>query len=91
MAVLPVRTADGKGRVTLGKEFAHRLVMVMPVAEGVVQVIRAEAVPERESWLYKNPDAMRMVMEGMAQAKAGGLADGPDLDADAKIAKAGEE
>jgi hypothetical protein len=91
MAAIPVKTADGKGRVTLGKEFAHRLVMVMPVAEGVVQVIRAEAVPERESWLYKNPKALRMVMEGIVQAKAGELADGPDLEADAKVAGAGEE
>ena len=86
MASLPVRTADGKGRVTLGKEFAHRLVMVMPVAEGVVQVVRAEAVPERESWLYKNPKALRMVLDGLAQAKAGELSDGPDLAGDSKTA-----
>jgi hypothetical protein len=86
-----VKTADGKGRVTLGKEFAHRLVMILPVGEGVVQVMRAEAVPEREAWVYKNPAALRMVSDGIAQAKAGQLSDGPDLSRDSGVGDADAE
>jgi hypothetical protein len=75
------KMVDGKGRVTLGKEFAGRLVIVTEVGAGTLQITRAEAVPERESWLYKNPEALRMVLEGTQQARGGQLADGPDLKA----------
>ena len=37
-------------------------------------------IPERERWLFKNPVALDMVMEGLRQAKAGELVeDGLDI------------
>jgi hypothetical protein len=86
MTSLLTKMVDGKGRVTLGKEFAGRLVIVTQVGVGTLQVTRAEAVPERESWLYKNPEALRMVLEGTEQARGGQFTDGPDLSAGQKLA-----
>lgn len=85
------KTADSKGRVALGKEFAGSLVIVRHVAEGVVQIIKAEAVPAREAWLHRSPKALAMVMEGIEQAKAGDLTDGPDMTAGDKLAETGED
>lgn len=83
MAAAEVKTVDAKGRLTLGKEFASSLVIVQELAEGLVQVVRAEAVPKPEAWLYKNPKALAAIMEGLEQARSGDLVEGPDLDADA--------
>jgi hypothetical protein len=85
MTSLVTKMVDGKGRVSLGKEFAGRLVIIKELQEGTVQITRAEAVPEREAWLHKNPDALRAVVEGIEQAHAGQLTDGPDLKAGQKL------
>jgi ABC-type nitrate/sulfonate/bicarbonate transport system substrate-binding protein len=66
------RTADSKGRVVLGKRFANRTVIV-------------KVVPEREAWLYKNPKALKSVLRGLAEARAGHFTAGPDLEADAAL------
>lgn len=71
---------DSKGRVNLGKAFANRLVLVRELGDGVVEIVRAEAVPAPELWLHRNPRAIRAVMEGLAQAKEGELVEGPSLD-----------
>ncbi len=81
MTALSTRMVDARGRLTLGKEFADHLVLVKRVGEGVLQTVLAEAVPARESWLYKNPEALSMVLEGVEQAKAGDLTAGPDMEA----------
>lgn len=88
MATVTTRTVDRNGRLTLGKEYASKLVIIKEMAEGVLQIVRAEAVPERESWLYKNPEAMQMVLGGIEEAKAGKLGPGPDLDAGSRLVKA---
>jgi hypothetical protein len=46
----------------------------------------AVAIPEREAWLYENPEALRRVREGLRQAREGCFAESPDLEADAEIA-----
>ena len=74
-----VAHVDSKGRVTLGKAFANQLVIIQEVTEGILEIMRAKAVPEPELWLYRNPVAIQMVMQGLEQAKAGTLVDGPDL------------
>ena len=76
------RTVDSRGRLTLGKDFADQLVILEEVAEGILQIIRAEAVPAREVWLYNNPKALASVMRGLEQSKRGEVAEPPDLDAD---------
>ena len=89
MAALPVKKADSKGRIALGREFAGALVIVVREAEGIVKLIPAEAVPAREAWLFKNPEAMRRVMAGIEDAKAGRMTEGPDLKAGAEPVEAG--
>jgi len=75
-----VRNVDGKGRVSLGRAFADKLVIVEELADGAVQVTPATAIPEREAWLYRNADALASVRAGLQQAANGELVEGPDLD-----------
>ena len=88
MGKVTSKSVDRQGRLSLGKEFASRLVIVKRIGDGVLQITRAEAIPEPEAWLYKNPNALRMVMEGIEEARAGNLTEGPDLVAGAELADA---
>jgi len=81
MTALTTKMVDERGRLSLGREFAEHLVIVRRVAEGVLQIVMAEAVPARESWLYKNPAALNAVMQGIEDAKQGDLVEGPDVEA----------
>ena len=79
------RQADSKGRIVLGGEYANRTVLVERRGDELV-VRLARVIPEREAWLYENPDALGAVREGLQQAKAGKFGKGPDLKAAAKLA-----
>lgn len=79
MDTVVTKSVDGKGRLTLGKEFANRHVIINEISEGILQVILAEVVPAREAWLYKNPQALLSVLKGLQES---GFAESPDLDAD---------
>ena len=81
MGTTSTRTVDARGRLTLGAEFAGHQVIVQKVDEGELRIIQAETVPAREAWLYKNPEALASVMQGLAEARAGETAKAPDLDA----------
>ncbi len=86
------KTTDDKGRVTLGKRFANRTVVIREndPTEVVVTIVRT--IPEREAWLFENPVAKELVATGLRQARAGQFSDSPpDLDADAALADALEE
>ncbi len=80
------KTVDDKGRLMLGKAFAGQMVIIRQVTEGMLEIMRAKAVPEPELWLHKNAKAIKMVMEGIEDARKGNLVDGPDLHAMAKLA-----
>jgi len=43
-----------------------------------LEELRRTGTPAGEDWLSKNPEAMRMVRDGIDDAKAGRLSDGPD-------------
>ncbi|HVA48336.1 MAG TPA: hypothetical protein VNH11_18360 [Pirellulales bacterium] len=44
------------------------------------------AIPEREAWLYRNPEAMAAVRRGLEQARNGEFSGNPpDLGADAAL------
>lgn len=87
MAATLTKTADAKGRVSLGPDVAHRLVNVIKVndAEYVIKLVRA--VPEDEAWLYENPKALASVRNGLRQAREGRVAGGPNLVADRKLVR----
>ena len=63
---------DSKGRISLGK-----------LAEGIsgfrlvensgdrLEFEAMKEVPAREAWLFKNPEALKAVLQGLADVKAG--------------------
>ena len=85
------KVADSKGRVTLGRRFANKTVIVRQTDETEVIVTLARIVPAREAWLLENPKARRAVVRGLGQAKARRFAKGPNLAADARLADAIDE
>jgi hypothetical protein len=79
------RQADGRGRISLGAEFANSTFLVE--REGDRIVIRpARVIPEREAWLYENEEALGRVRAGLAQARARKFAKGPSLDKARRVA-----
>lgn len=51
-----VKSVGRNGQITLGKEFAGRLVMIDRAAPGVWTLRMGEFVPDSERWLHQ-PDA----------------------------------
>ena len=80
------RTADAKGRITLGESFANRTVIVERLPDGDVLIRPARFVPAQEAWLYENPKALGAVRRGLKNAREGKLNKGPDLKAGARLA-----
>jgi len=72
------KTTDSKGRVTLGKAFANRTLLVERQGDRIVLRL-ARLIPESEAWLYESPEALAVVRKGLQKAKAGELSDGPKL------------
>lgn len=80
---MKVRKVDSKGRITLGKRFANRTVIVEEINETQVRV---RLIAKREAWLHDNAEAKKLVLKGIAQAKAGKFAKAPDIDKARQIA-----
>ena len=81
------KSTDSKGRVTLGGHFANRAVIVEHRSDDEVIVRLARVIPEREAWLYENPQALASVRRGLDQARKGNVAKNPpNLKAAAKLA-----
>ena len=80
------RTVDSKGRLTLGKHFTNRTVLVRHISENEVVVKLARVIPEDEVWLYENQVARTSVQRGLADASARRFAEAADLDADSELA-----
>jgi len=77
------KTIDARGRLSLGKSFANRLVIIKELEGGILQIIPAEAVPSSEAWLYNNAEAFLAVKQGLQEAQASQFVEPPDLDGDA--------
>lgn len=80
------KNTDSKGRLTLGEAFANRTLIVEERGNEIVLHL-ARVIPEKEAWLYDNPEALGALRRGLKQAKAGQLTAGPDLAKAAKVAK----
>lgn len=81
------KTTGAKSRDTLGDHFANRAVVVEQHGDDAVVVRRARANPEREAWLYENPEPLAAVKRGLNPAREGHVAkSAPDLTATAKLA-----
>jgi len=84
---MTTKTADAKGRISLGSRFANQTVIVEDVDPTEVRITLAEVIPQREVWLHKNPKAKALVLQGLKEARAGKRAKPPDLEADARWAE----
>jgi hypothetical protein len=85
---MTTKTADGKGRISLGSRFANQTVIVEDVDDTEVRITLAEVVPQREVWLHKNPRAKAAVLRELKQAKSRETAKSPpDLKADSRLAE----
>lgn len=81
------KTTDAKGRLTLGKEFANKTFIIKHQNDNEILFTLARVIPQREAWLYENPEAKNRVAAGLQQAQAGKFSDSPpDLDADEVLA-----
>ncbi len=54
-----IKTADSKGRISLGQRFANRIVIIEDLSDTEVKISMARVIPEREMWLYENPEARK--------------------------------
>ncbi|HEY4232555.1 MAG TPA: hypothetical protein VGM76_03960 [Lacipirellulaceae bacterium] len=80
---MTTRTLDSKGRLSLGSEFANRLVIVDDSDSTRIVITPATAVPTHEVWLYKNDAALKSVLLGLRQARGSEFVNNPpDVDAD---------
>lgn len=77
------KTADSKGRLNLGKHFANKTFIVEQIGETEMRIELARIIPEREVWLYENPEARESLLRGLLQAKERKFSKcPPDLEAD---------
>ena len=65
---------DSKGRITLGK-LAEGVSSyhLKPLPDGKLLLEPFTEIPARERWLWKNPEALRSVRQGIEDAAAGRL------------------
>lgn len=64
-------TPDSKGRVTIGKAAKNVDAYRMSEENGKIILEPMALIPERERWLYENPEALKSVLRGIEQAKRG--------------------
>ena len=71
--------ADDKGRVILGREFSGKYFRMSKSANGDILLTPMVVMPERDMWLYRNPSALAMFHQGLAEAAAGQVIAGEDF------------
>ena len=66
-------TLDKQNRITLGKLLTGISTKLFDakVEDGKIVLEPMEAIPEREMWLHKNPEALASVLRGLKDAKEG--------------------
>jgi hypothetical protein len=80
-----IKTVDPKGRISLGQRFANKPVIIEDLSDTEVKVSLARVIPEREMWLWENPEARETVLRGLEQARTRQFAENPpDIEADAE-------
>lgn len=62
---------DSRGRVTLGTVAQSKNYRVMVNEAGQILLDPVVSIPERELWLWQNPEAIAAVQQGIAQASVG--------------------
>lgn len=67
----PEVRADRAGRIGLGKAVGGRLFQARALADGSILLVPARVIPEREAWLFENPQRLAALDVAMAEANAG--------------------
>ena len=67
---MSIKTADSKGRIAFGPDFANKMFIVDRVDETEFRVIAASVIPDRELWIYQDKEKLASLELGLAQAKA---------------------
>ena len=70
---ISAKTADSKGRITIGSEYAQKTFLLEKNGETTIILKLAEVVPAKEAWLWKNDQAFNRVIEGIQEARQGKL------------------
>ena len=66
---------DGRGRISLGMVASGKNYRVMINEMGQILLDPVIAVPEREAWLWQNPEAISSVQRGLQESDGGELHD----------------
>ncbi len=62
---------DESGRVDLGSDYSGQSFRVLRSESGELLLTPVIAIPEREMWLYRNPEALATLRQGLEEAHAG--------------------
>ena len=68
--------ADRAGRVGLGKALGGKLFQARSQPDGSILLVPAKVIPEREAWIFENPnrlEALDAAMESAASGKTSSL------------------
>jgi hypothetical protein len=68
-------SSDSRGRLSLGTVVKDKRYRVMVNDAGQILLDPVVAIPERELWLWQNPEAIASVQRGIDQAVDGELQD----------------
>lgn len=71
--------ADEKGRVMLGREFSGKRFRISRSPTGEPLLTALVVIPERDMWLYQNPEALAAFHQGLANAAAGRVTEATDF------------
>lgn len=63
-----IKTVGSNGQISIGKEFAGKLVMIDQLEPGVWIMKLGEFIPDNERWLH-DPDTEKKINEAMEWAK----------------------
>jgi len=67
--------ADKRGRLTVGDKASDKQFRVLINSDGQILLDPVVVMSEREVWLYKNPQALMSVLQGLREAAAGEVHD----------------
>ncbi|MHB8205320.1 MAG: hypothetical protein ACYDHG_16680 [Desulfomonilaceae bacterium] len=59
--IVETKTVDSRGRINLHKEFANKTFIFEKIRETEIRLELFAVIPERELWLYKNPEAKALL------------------------------
>ena len=65
-----IRT-DDRGRITIGTEAKGKTYQVLVNDLGQILLEPVITIPERERWLFENPEALASVKQGLKESAAG--------------------